>query len=202
MDINKVIRVMQIVILTGESLKEELVQNGTEPSLECIYVDSVGEMLKHEYADGFVDLLFEPTNERIKALKGLLPKPVIINSVIYTLGMLSADFIRINGWPTFLASGLVEAAASESQKGKGENILNQFRKQVCWVPDITGFVSARVVCQIINEAWLAVEENVSTPAEIDLAMKLGTNYPYGPLKWAEKIGIENVKALLVHMHKN
>jgi 3-hydroxybutyryl-CoA dehydrogenase len=113
--------------------------------------------------------------------------------------MLSADFIRINGWPTFLASGLVEGAASESQKGKGENILNQFRKQVCWVPDITGFISARVVCKIINEAWLAVEENVSTPTEIDLAMKLGTNYPYGPLEWAERIGINKVKSLLEHM---
>src|SRR6476659_10162077 len=129
MKINKVIRVMQIVILTGESLKEELVQNGTETSLECIYVHSVGEMLKHGYAHGFVDLLFEPTNERIQALKGLLPKPVIINSVIHTLGMLSADFIRINGWPTFLASALVEGTASGSQKEKAEKILMLFHKQ-------------------------------------------------------------------------
>jgi 3-hydroxybutyryl-CoA dehydrogenase len=199
MDINKVIRVMQIVILTSESLKEELVQNGTEPSLECIYVDSVDEMLKHGYADGFVDLLFEPTNERIQALKGLLPKPVIINSVIHTLGMLSADFIRINGWPTFLASRLVEGAASGSQKEKAEKILMLFHKQVSWVPDIPGFISARVICKIINEAWLVVEESVSTPAEIDLAMKLGTNYPYGPLEWAERIGINKVKSLVEHM---
>jgi 3-hydroxybutyryl-CoA dehydrogenase len=199
MDINKVIRVMQIVILTSESLKEELVQNGTEPSLECIYVDSVDEMLKHGYADGFVDLLFVPTNERIQALKGLLPKPVIINSVIHTLGMLSADFIRINGWPTFLASGLVEGTASGSQKEKAEKILMLFHKQVSWVPDIPGFISARVICKIINEAWLVVEESVSTPAEIDLAMKLGTNYPYGPLEWAERIGINKVKSLLEHM---
>jgi 3-hydroxybutyryl-CoA dehydrogenase len=39
-------------------------------------------------------------------------------------------------------------------------------------------------------------EKVSTKEEIDLAMKLGTNYPWGPFEWAEKIGVENILNLL------
>jgi 3-hydroxybutyryl-CoA dehydrogenase len=199
MRIIQVIRVMQIIVLTNEALKEELLKNGVEPSLDCIYVDSLDDLLQHANADGFIDLLFEPTTERVNALKGLLPKPVIVNSVAHTLGILSADFIRINGWPTFLASGLLEGAAGEHQKVKGEEILMQFHKKVTWLPDTVGFISARVISKIINEAWLALEENVSTPAEIDLAMRLGTNYPFGPLEWAEKIGVEKVQLLLDRM---
>ena len=49
---------------------------------------------------------------------------------------------------------------------------------------------------IINEAYYALEENVSTKQQIDIAMKLGTNYPYGPFEWGEKIGIEKIYLLL------
>ncbi|MEO5650820.1 MAG: 3-hydroxyacyl-CoA dehydrogenase family protein, partial [Ginsengibacter sp.] len=55
---------------------------------------------------------------------------------------------------------------------------------------------ARVISMIINEAFYTLKENVSTKKEIDLAMKLGTNYPFGPFEWAEKIGLENVFNLL------
>ena len=41
---------------------------------------------------------------------------------------------------------------------------------------------------IINEAFLALQEGVSTKEEINTAMKLGTNYPLGPFEWVEKIG--------------
>ena len=49
---------------------------------------------------------------------------------------------------------------------------------------------------IINEAYFTLEENVSTKEEIDIAMKLGTNYPYGPFEWSKKIGLKNIADLL------
>ena len=49
---------------------------------------------------------------------------------------------------------------------------------------------------IINEAYFARDENVSSEADIDTAMKLGTNYPYGPFEWCKKIGVERVFNLL------
>ncbi len=52
----------------------------------------------------------------------------------------------------------------------------------------TGYVLARILCAIMNEAALAEEEGVASEEDIDVAMKLGTNYPKGPLAWAGEIG--------------
>jgi 3-hydroxybutyryl-CoA dehydrogenase len=70
------------------------------------------------------------------------------------------------------------------------------------LPDVPGFISARVISKIINEAWISVDEGVSTPGEIDIAMRLGTNYPFGPLEWAEKIGVGKVRSLLERLEQD
>jgi len=49
---------------------------------------------------------------------------------------------------------------------------------------------------IINEAWFAFGEKVSSKKDIDTAMKLGTNYPLGPFAWGEKIGLHKICRLL------
>lgn len=50
------------------------------------------------------------------------------------------------------------------------------------------YILARVLVAVINEAGWALTEGVADRANIDTAMKLGTNYPKGPLEWAEQIG--------------
>jgi 3-hydroxybutyryl-CoA dehydrogenase len=52
------------------------------------------------------------------------------------------------------------------------------------------YVFARILAAIINEAAIARDDGVATGADIDTAMRLGTNYPHGPLEWAERIGRE------------
>jgi 3-hydroxybutyryl-CoA dehydrogenase len=49
---------------------------------------------------------------------------------------------------------------------------------------------------IINEAVQVYYEKIASKEDIDTAMKLGTNYPLGPLEWADKIGIELVYNIL------
>ena len=49
---------------------------------------------------------------------------------------------------------------------------------------------------IINEAYYTVEEGTATREDVDMAMKLGTNYPFGPFEWCERIGSKNVCGLL------
>jgi 3-hydroxybutyryl-CoA dehydrogenase len=49
---------------------------------------------------------------------------------------------------------------------------------------------------IINEAYYTSEEGTALREDIDLAMKLGTNYPYGPFEWAKRIGTNQVIKLL------
>ena len=64
------------------------------------------------------------------------------------------------------------------------------------VADSVAGVVPRVVCNLINEAALALMEGVATREDIDLAMRLGTNWPRGPLAWADLIGVEQVVAIL------
>ncbi len=64
------------------------------------------------------------------------------------------------------------------------------------------YVLARVLATIINEAYHALGEEVATAADIDTAMKLGTNYPLGPCEWAEQIGRHTVAGLLRQLDKH
>jgi 3-hydroxyacyl-CoA dehydrogenase len=61
-------------------------------------------------------------------------------------------------------------------------------------------IGARVLATIVNEAASAVEEGVATPEAIDTAMRLGTNYPSGPLEWGERIGLAHVVHTLDALH--
>ncbi len=63
------------------------------------------------------------------------------------------------------------------------------------------YVFARTLVAIINEAALAVDEGVASEADIDTAMKLGTNYPAGPLEWAEQIGRRTCRFLLDQLNE-
>ena len=53
-------------------------------------------------------------------------------------------------------------------------------------------IGARILATIVNEAASAVADGVATPAAVDTAMRLGTNYPSGPLEWGERIGLDHV----------
>lgn len=122
--------------------------------------------------------------------------PVFINAVSNTLLSLNApvNVFRINAWKGFLQSSVWEIAG-EITPGAIE-VLSELNKKHITVPDEPGFISARIIAMIINEAYFALGEEVSTKQEIDIAMKLGTNYPYGPFEWAEIIGIKNIFLLL------
>lgn len=53
-------------------------------------------------------------------------------------------------------------------------------------------IAARMLAAIVNEAASAVSDGVATPEGIDTAMRLGANYPSGPLEWGERIGLVRV----------
>ena len=58
------------------------------------------------------------------------------------------------------------------------------------------YIFARILAAIINEAVQLLDEGVATRQDIDTAMRLGTNYPHGPLEWADRIGLANCRATL------
>ncbi len=61
-------------------------------------------------------------------------------------------------------------------------------------------VQARILATIVNEAASAVAEGVAAPESVDTAMRLGTNYPSGPLEWGERIGLAHVVGTLDALH--
>lgn len=190
---------MKIAVIADSTGKEELLAQGLAADTQ---VEWLTEPIPVPGADGYIDLLFRPGMERIKKLDALQPVLLIVNSVAGTLDELSGIPVRINSWPGFLTRVLLEASCKdEAVKEKTEKIFSAFNKTIEWVPDIPGFISARVIAMIINEAYFTLEEKVSSKEEIDTAMKLGTNYPYGPFEWSEKIGLRNVYDLLVSMSK-
>ncbi len=193
---------MQIVVLTNEVLKEELISNGIKDEVQVEWISQVNKFENYPQADAYIDLEFELSVERINTLRKLSRKPVIVHSVINNLFSIDASFIRINAWPTFLRRDIIEASGVNAEmKRIAEPVFFAFQKKVEWVPDTPGFISARIVAMIINEAYFALGEKVSTRTEIDTAMKLGTNYPYGPFEWSEKIGLVNIYNLLTALSK-
>ena len=76
----------------------------------------------------------------------------------------------------------------------------KYFKEVHSVTDRAGLIHLRIISLIINEAYLVWQEGTSNEADIDTAMKLGTNYPYGPIEWSKRIGIGLIYNILNKMN--
>jgi len=191
---------MRLVVLANEQLKEELLSNGVSNYCKVDWINSPKELSSYADADAVIDLLFEHNGHDSSHLTRLLNRPVFVNSMNKTIAEIGLPVIRINAWPGFLKRSVAElCCGNDTDKKEAETILGLLNRKAEWVPDIKGFISTRVVSMIINEAYFALEENVSTKEEVDIAMKLGTNYPYGPFEWSKKIGLKNIASLLTEL---
>jgi len=59
----------------------------------------------------------------------------------------------------------------------------------------------RLIAQIANEAAFALEEEIASPADMDTAMRLGFNWPRGPLELTELIGAGRSASLLEELRR-
>ena len=110
---------------------------------------------------------------------------------------------RIVGFATFYPLAdrkVIEIAAglrtSESALQQAQDHFRSLDKESVKVKDAAGLTFPRILSLIINEAARSLEEGVATADEIDVAMRLGVNYPMGPLRWADQIGLDEVLAVL------
>jgi 3-hydroxybutyryl-CoA dehydrogenase len=110
---------------------------------------------------------------------------------------------RVVGFATFyplkekkvieLTSGL---ATQEQALEEAETFFRALGKEPVRVKDAPGLIFARILSLIINEAARSLDEGVAPAEDIDTAMRLGVNYPSGPLKRADRIGLDDVLAVL------
>lgn len=114
--------------------------------------------------------------------------------------------IGIGLYSTFSKAKLIEIAPSKiTDTGiveKAENFLAETGFSTAKVPDRVGLVFPRILSMIINEAAQVYSEQIASAKDIDTAMRLGTNYPMGPLEWADKIGIDTVYNILSALQRD
>ena len=83
-----------------------------------------------------------------------------------------------------LTSDETNAAVVAAAEGMGKVPLS--------TEDSPGFVSNRILCPMLNEAILCLQEGVATKESIDGIMKLGMKHPMGPLALADYIGLDTL----------
>ena len=71
-------------------------------------------------------------------------------------------------------------------------LTRQLGKEPWAAQDYPGFISNRLLCPMINEAVLCLQEGVAEAEAIDNIMKLGMNHPMGPLALGDLIGLDTV----------
>ena len=96
----------------------------------------------------------------------------------------------INGGQT---SSETNSAVNEAAEKMGKIALS--------CNDAPGFVSNRILCPMLNEAILTLQEGVAEPEAIDGIMKLGMNHPIGPLALSDLIGLDTVLHIMNVLHE-
>jgi len=137
--------------------------------------------------------------------------PIISSSVTVTVSEQSAwlrhpeRVVGIGALPSLLEGGLMEFASSplteESILKGADQFAKDLGKEAAHVQDSVGLVLPRTLCTLVNEAYFALTENLALPDEIDTAMKIGTNWPFGPVEWAGRIGVTQVFAVMMALHR-
>lgn len=187
---------MTITILANHAQKEELIGKGITDSVKVIWADSLRALTMVD-ADAYFDLAFEYDHERLAHYNIIKNKTVFLSSIQWTTEILGKNFIRINGWPGMLKRELIEIAiGNENKKAEVEKVFTALNWEWQLVPDVPGMITPRILAMIINEAWYTYGEHISTKEEIDIAMRLGTNYPLGPFEWGDLIGLRKLHSLL------
>jgi 3-hydroxybutyryl-CoA dehydrogenase len=191
---------MKLAVLATPDLRNELKDSPLFSDPSFLPASSPEELVSLQ-ADAYFDLCFEMNATRINLLSTVLPAPVFINAVAHTLQEIQRPFIRLNGWPGFLAGKVWELAAGPEQQKAAVPVLQSIGQDHAFVEDVPGLVTPRILTMIISEAFLTLEAGVSSRAEIDRAMKLGAGYPFGPFEWAARIGPARIRDLLKALEK-
>ncbi|WP_312626755.1 3-hydroxyacyl-CoA dehydrogenase [Scandinavium sp.] len=99
---------------------------------------------------------------------------------------------------------VIAAAASNRLEETEKAIywLQQQGKKVLLIADYPGLLVWRTVAMLVNEALDALQKGVASEADINIAMRLGVNYPRGPLQWGELLGWQRVLELLENLQRH
>lgn len=92
-------------------------------------------------------------------------------------------------------------ATSEKTFTAVRDLAIKMGKTVATSEDVPGFIVNRLLLPMLNEACYALQDGVADVESIDIAMKLGTGHPMGPLTLADFIGLDTCLAIMRVLHK-
>ncbi|MFC5801113.1 3-hydroxyacyl-CoA dehydrogenase [Streptomyces formicae] len=97
----------------------------------------------------------------------------------------------------------VSASATTSPESlqQAVGLFQAIGKQVSVIGDIPGMIVARTVAMLADVAADAVDRGVASAEDVDTAMRLGVNYPAGPLEWGAEVGFQWISDLLGSLHE-
>ena len=170
----------------------EVTEHGVSPLRTLLTRSGIG-IRAGAGLDGTVDL---PSGARLvrcdgrpaTALAAEWERPVVV--VDRTLDDATATGIAIAACDGRPAAALDEATG----------LLQAAGLTVYVIDDAPGLVVTRTVAMLVNGAADARHKGVASAADIDTAMRLGTNYPLGPLAWGQAWGPATVLGILEAMH--
>ncbi|WP_370972187.1 3-hydroxyacyl-CoA dehydrogenase PaaH [Enterobacter wuhouensis] len=158
------------------------------------WVDAVNDSFSpigvHRRGDGVTQidevLLIETQGETAQSLAVKHNRPVVV------IDRLERDVAVIAA-----ASGNPHAATQKAVRH-----LQQQGYRVLHIADYPGLLIWRTVAMIANEALDALQKGVASEKDIDTAMRLGVNYPSGPIAWGERLGWQRLLTLLENLQRH
>ncbi|WP_201747977.1 3-hydroxyacyl-CoA dehydrogenase family protein [Chitinophaga vietnamensis] len=199
---------MNILVIADAQRYEELQQKGLNKH-EVQWKTSLEEVLSVKAADLVIDMLFDDRPHHAAVYAKNPGVPVMACIVKTSLSEVMSQYAFEQGFnimgcnwlPGFIQAPVTEVSVmDEGQRQTLDDLMYALGWEYELVADATGMVTPRVICMIINEAYLTAQEGTASRADIDISMKLGTNYPYGPFEWCERIGVKNVYEVLKAVH--
>ncbi|MDQ4141942.1 MAG: 3-hydroxyacyl-CoA dehydrogenase family protein [Bacteroidota bacterium] len=202
---------MEIVVLASPETELEFRQKFSSPPLLYKAVFSYEELLPLlENADVVFDFFLaeEPQQINLYAHQAHLTVfcqavKVQLAALITKLPVLNCALFGFNGLPGFLNRPVMEVSCLYPESiPKLQAVCAYLNTEYLLVADRVGMVTPRIIAMIINEACYTLQENTAQAADIEMSMKLGTNYPFGPFEWANRIGIRHVYELLTALYED
>ncbi len=151
--------------------------------------------------DVIFDLNFDDDSANFSAYAGMKEKLVFVSSVKQSLSeavfmnqvKVKCKLFGINAIPSFLNDSLLEVSLYRKFEMEDlKSFMSKVKLDFLTIEDRVGMIKPRVIFMIINEACYTLQEGTASIEDIDKSMKLGTNYPFGPFEWCDKIGVTHV----------
>jgi len=165
-------------------------------------------------SDIVIEAIIEDFSEKIKILKNIemlvdIKSIIATNTSSISINKLSEKieykkrFLGIHFFNPVPLMGLIEIVKSDFTDDTTletvKNLITDINKIGIITKDTPGFIVNRILIPMINDAIILLETKVADAENIDLAMKLGANFPIGPLALSDFIGNDIVLNILDNM---